>query len=99
MGAKPGGTLRPTKRSFFPVFSAREGRHYQVFTARRDNLAAAEQLTHGEHNSIAPFFSEDGRYIYFSADDREAYNICGIDRTTRMRVRRSTSTRASPRCR
>jgi len=69
------------------VFSAREGRHYQVFTARRDNLDAAEQLTHGEHNSIAPFFSEDGRYIYFSADDREAYNICGIDRATRMRHR------------
>lgn len=71
------------------AFSARTGEHYHIFTAARDNLADPVQLTRDNWNDIAPFFSEDGRFIYFSSDDRGAFNICGIDLDTRTRQRYS----------
>ncbi|HDP95042.1 MAG TPA: hypothetical protein ENN40_06750 [Candidatus Aminicenantes bacterium] len=71
------------------VFSARSGQHFHIYTAKLNNLSAPVQLTRGKSNDISPFFSEDGRFIYFSSDDREAFNICGIDRVTRIRHRYS----------
>jgi len=69
------------------VFSARAKGHYHIYTAQRDKLYEPVQWTRGDCNDIAPFFSADGRFIYFSSDERQAYNISGIDRTTRIRHR------------
>ena len=71
------------------VFSARSGNYFDIYTAPTDRLHEPVQLTRTQFNDISPFFSEDGRYIYFSSDERQAINIYGIDRHTRTRHRYS----------
>jgi Tol biopolymer transport system component len=69
------------------VFSAKADKYYKLYLGTLDNPEMARQITSGSFNDITPAFSDDGRYVYYSSDERESYNINAIDLQEKMLYR------------
>lgn len=61
------------------VFTIRENGFDHIYIAPWANLSQRRPLTSGSWNAITPVFSADGQKIYFSGDQREAYNLYVYD--------------------
>ncbi len=60
------------------VYTIRIENADKIFISPLDNLKKKTQITFGKGNNIAPIFSNDSKWIYFSGDMREAYNIYSV---------------------
>lgn len=69
------------------AFTAREDGYDHIFIAPRNDLNQRRRLTSGLWNAITPVFSPDGQKIYFSGDQREAYNLYFYDLKTSVMSR------------
>jgi dipeptidyl aminopeptidase/acylaminoacyl peptidase len=47
-----------------------------------EDLSKKRQLTFGKGNTVTPEFSPDGKTLYFSGDERGAYNLYSLDLQT-----------------
>lgn len=63
--------------------------YHKLYLGTIDKPGMAKKLTDGDYNDITPFFSEDGRYIYYSCDELESYNIYALDLEEQVRYRYS----------
>jgi Tol biopolymer transport system component len=61
------------------VYSAQKDGYYKLFLGTMKKPELAKQLTFGNYNDITPAFSEDGKRIWYSSDERQSYNINSID--------------------
>ncbi len=61
------------------AFTVREDGYDHIVIAPRNDLNQRRRLTSGQWNAITPVFSPDGQKIYFSGDEREAYNLYVYD--------------------
>lgn len=64
------------------AYTIRLGVYDKIFISPLDNLQDKTQLTFGENNTITPEFSPDSKKLYFSGDQREAFNIYCLDLDT-----------------
>jgi hypothetical protein len=71
------------------VYSAGSADFDKLYLAPTANPDMAMRLTDGAYNDIAPSFSLDGRTVYYSSDERGAYNICSLDLESRTICRLS----------
>lgn len=69
------------------LFSAEYKGLHKLYTAPVSNPNQPIQLTDGPYNDIAPSYSKDGRYIYYSSNELESYNIYAIDTEEKMLYR------------
>ncbi len=69
------------------VFSAKADRYYKLYLGTLANPEMARQITTGDYNDITPAFSGDARYVYYSSDELQSYNICSIDLQEKMMYR------------
>ena len=76
------------------VYTAAVGLYNKLFLAPGDNPEAAEPLSGGTWDDINPSFASDSRSIYFSSNEREAFNIYRLDLDTRQ-VERFTDVRTA----
>jgi len=74
------------------VYSASADGFDRLFLAPLESPDQALQLTRGGFNDIAPSFSLDDRTVYYSSDERGAFNICSLDLESRV-LRRLTDAR------
>jgi Tol biopolymer transport system component len=64
------------------AYTIRLDAYDKLFISPVDNMKKRTQLTFGEANTIAPVFSENDKDIYFSGDQREAYNVYSLNLET-----------------
>ncbi|NIM12834.1 MAG: hypothetical protein GTO45_29885 [Candidatus Aminicenantes bacterium] len=69
------------------VFSAKADQYYKLYLGTLANPEMAKQITSGDYNDITPAFSGDARYVYYSSDELQSYNICSIDLQEKMMYR------------
>ncbi|UCH95232.1 MAG: BamA/TamA family outer membrane protein [Candidatus Aminicenantes bacterium] len=69
------------------IYSAKSEEYYKLYMGTLDNPDMARQITFGDYNDITPSFSGDSRYVYYSSDERESYNIYKIDLYEKMLYR------------
>jgi hypothetical protein len=69
------------------IYSASDGEYDKLYLGVLDNPDMAKQITFGEYNDITPSFTADSRYIYYSSDELESYNIYKIDLQDKMLYR------------
>ncbi len=51
----------------------------KLYLAPSESPDLAVRLTDGDFNDIAPSFSLDAKTVYYSSDERGAFNICSLD--------------------
>ncbi|MCX6557488.1 MAG: BamA/TamA family outer membrane protein, partial [Candidatus Aminicenantes bacterium] len=61
------------------VYSASDGEFEKLYLAAAANPDLAMRLTDGAYNDVAPAFALDGKTVYYSSDERGAFNICSLD--------------------
>jgi len=61
------------------VFSASDGKYSHIYIGNINNPEMAMKITSGNTNNITPTFSSDGKKIYFSSDEKGAYNLYSTD--------------------
>ncbi len=61
------------------LFSATSGKYSQIFVGSVEKPEQAVKITSGSSNSITPTFSSDGKKVYYSSDEKGAYNLYSID--------------------
>jgi hypothetical protein len=71
------------------VYSAGSGGFDKLYLAASENPDLAVRLTDGAYNDIAPSFSLDGKAVYYSSDERGAFNICSLDLENKAASRHS----------
>jgi Tol biopolymer transport system component len=71
------------------AYSIRVGGEDKLFLSPLEDFGDKKQLTFDPGSAIVPQFSADGRTLYFSSDERGAYNVCSLDLET-GRLRRYT---------
>ncbi len=76
-----------SSRSDRLIYSATQGKYDKLYLGVLDNPDMAKQITSGDYNDITPSFSADSRYIYYSSDEKESYNIYKIDLQEKMLYR------------
>ncbi len=69
------------------VFSAEQGKYLKLFIGPIEKPELARQITDGEYNDITPVFSADSRFIYYSSDELESYNLNAIDLENKIMYR------------
>lgn len=69
------------------IYSASDGEYDKLYLGVLDNPDMAKQITFGESNDITPSFTADSRYVYYSSDELESYNIYKIDLQDKMLYR------------
>lgn len=69
------------------LFSAEYNGHHKLYTSPIASPNTPVQLTDGPYDDIAPSYSQDGRYIYYSSNELESYNIYAIDTQEKMLYR------------
>ncbi|MEN8222927.1 MAG: hypothetical protein ABFR36_06670 [Acidobacteriota bacterium] len=57
------------------AFSATQGKYSHIYIGNINNPELAMKITSGNTNNITPSFSSDGKKIYFSSDEKGAYNL------------------------
>ncbi|MFW6129102.1 MAG: hypothetical protein ACOC6P_02510 [Candidatus Aminicenantaceae bacterium] len=63
------------------------GEYDKLFLSPANDLREKTQMTFGDNNSITPCFSPDSKKIYFSGDQRDAYNLYSLELDTGKLVR------------
>jgi len=71
------------------VYSASDGEFDKLYLAATANPDLAMRLTDGDYNDIAPAFAIDGKTVYYSSDERGAFNICSLDLENKIFYRHS----------
>jgi WD40 repeat protein len=66
----------------FIAYTIRIDAYDKLFISPLDNLKKRTQLTFGEGNTITPAFSQDDKKLFFSGDEREAFNIYSLNLET-----------------
>ncbi len=61
------------------AYSIRVGDDDKLFLSPLDDLSQKTQITFGPGSMIAPQFSADSREVYYSGDQRGAYNIYSVN--------------------
>ncbi len=69
------------------IYSASDGKYDKLYLGVLDNPDMAKQITFGNCNDITPSFSTDSRYVFYSSDELESYNIYKIDLQEKMLYR------------
>jgi len=69
------------------AFSAEQDQHYKLFLGPVESPEKAIKLTSGAYNDITPTFSKDSRFIYYSSDELESYNLYALDLKENTRYR------------
>jgi len=69
------------------IYSASDGVYDKLYLGVLDNPDMAKQITFGDYNDITPSFTADSRYVYYSSDELESYNIYKIDLQEKMMYR------------
>jgi hypothetical protein len=69
------------------IYSASDGVYDKLYLGILDNPDMAKQITFGDYNDITPSFTADSRYVYYSSDELESYNIYKIDLQEKMLYR------------
>jgi len=61
------------------AYSIRVGEEDKLFLSPLEDLSKKTQITFGPGNTIAPQFSADGREVFYSGDQRKAYNLYSVN--------------------
>ena len=61
------------------AYTIRLDAYDKIFLSPLNNFQKKTQLTFGRGNTITPYFSADGKILFFSGDIREAFNIYSIN--------------------
>jgi len=69
------------------IYSATNGEYDKLYLGVLDNPDMAKQITFGDYNDITPSFTSDSRYVYYSSNELESYNIYKIDLQEKMLYR------------
>jgi len=69
------------------IYSGKSKKYFKLFLAPIENPNMGKQITFGKYNDITPSFSADSRYIYYSSDELESFNINKIDLQEKMLYR------------
>lgn len=64
------------------VYTIRLDIYDKIFLSPLDNFQKKTQLTFGKGNTITPYFSADGKELFFSSDIREAFNLYSLNLET-----------------
>lgn len=66
----------------FVAYTIRIDTYDKIFLSPISNFQKKTQITFGRGNTITPYFSPDGKELFFSADIREAFNLYSINLET-----------------
>lgn len=69
------------------VFTVQDDKYHKLYLAPIDHPELAIKITDGEYNDITPTFSKDGKFIYYSSDELESFNLYSIDLDNKIRYR------------
>ncbi|MDH4196461.1 MAG: hypothetical protein OEW05_03535, partial [Candidatus Aminicenantes bacterium] len=74
------------------AYSVRVGEEDKLFLSPLEDLSKKSQITFGPGNTIVPQFSADSREVFYSGDQRGAYNLYSVNRDS-GEVKRYTDVR------
>lgn len=69
------------------AFAATDGKYSHIYLGSIKNPEMAMKITSGNYSNITPSFSSDGKKIYFSSDEKGAYNLYATNIEEKMNYR------------